>query len=541
MHGYLYRFIIIIFFLCSSLVNAFNQQSPLYFPGIPIDSIVLLSQYPFIGFTHQESLFTYNLVESPKKVLQFSERKWKSESPKFYLDKTVHHAIAYNKGFLINTDDGLYFTDGKEWLKMHLPVDLNIEKVEALSVCDDHFAIVHSGIVWIWDPMGYFLKEIPSHLNISAISNTCDEWGYFWISDGQFLQSVYSGSRERLPFLEIESFGIDESNQVLHFKIFHPEINRLELSYSNINKKQKSDWIKIDHKNPFFVPKELNNEKIYQFRATVNQNHFQYADFSFEEASDPSNYSWIYQLMLFGFGWVIIAFIFIYREKVFHRRATSQKKSILKEWEIEKLKANTARLQMNPHFIFNALQSIYALINIDEPHKAKMYLQRFSQLLRSVLEYGNLEWISLERELQDLENYLYLEQLTRNERFNFEIDASLDTVSVQIPPMLLQPIAENAIIHGFKSLDHKGFIQISLKKSHPFLLAEITDNGVGRKTTADDHRVSATRIIKERLKKASKFNPGEIEIIDLLDQQRQPAGTKVLLKIPYKLIQDNSR
>ncbi|HMQ08840.1 MAG TPA: histidine kinase [Saprospiraceae bacterium] len=536
MHRYSSRFILTILNVSLSLGNAFNQQSPLYFPGIPIDSIVLLNQYPFIGFIHQDSLFTYNLIESPKKALEVSERIWKNDSPKFYLDKPVHHSVAYNKGYLFNTDDGLYYTDGKEWLQMHLPIDHIIRKLDALSVCDDRFVIVQSGKAWIWDPNGYFLKEIPSTLSISTISKTCDEWGYFWISDGQFLQATYSGTKERLPFLELQSNDISEFRPVVHFKIFHPEINRLEVSYSYNNKKQKSEWTKIDFKNPFFLSREVNNEYSLLFRTTVNQSHFQYADISNKKASDSSQFSWIVQLLLFGCGWILIAVIFIYREKVYHRRSSSQKESILKEWEIERLKANTARLQMNPHFIFNALQSIYALINIDEPKKAKDYLQRFSQLLRSVLEYGDLEWISLERELHDLENYLYLEQLTRNGRFNFEIDTFLDTESMQIPPMILQPIAENAIIHGFKSLNHKGYLQIRLKKSHPFLLVEIIDNGVGRERATDDHRVSATRIIKDRLQKTAKFNPGEIEIIDLLDQQGQPTGTKVILKIPFRLI-----
>jgi len=113
---------------------------------------------------------------------------------------------------------------------------------------------------------------------------------------------------------------------------------------------------------------------------------------------------------------------------------------------------------MNPHFIFNALNSIQALISQKDNKAARYQLAKFSKLMRSILENSRAQTIPLEDEIQTLENYLTIECSSRGNTFDFEVttDKNIDIEEVMIPPMMLQPFVENAIIHGVAHLTEKG-------------------------------------------------------------------------------------
>ena len=127
--------------------------------------------------------------------------------------------------------------------------------------------------------------------------------------------------------------------------------------------------------------------------------------------------------------------------------------------ELEKsmleLEQKALRLQMNPHFIFNALNSIQSLIGTGKEKEARYYLAKFSRLMRQILDNSRKTSITLQEEIQTLENYLLVEQFCSNNRFLYEINCEpeLETDFIQIPPMLIQPFVENAIKHGMKERD----------------------------------------------------------------------------------------
>jgi len=210
------------------------------------------------------------------------------------------------------------------------------------------------------------------------------------------------------------------------------------------------------------------------------------------------------------------------------------------------LEQKLLRLQMNPHFIFNALSSIHSLMNPRDVTKASDYLGNFSRLLRSSLESSREDYILLEEEISSLKNYLELQQLRYEKKFDYKIDVDpkIDLESAILPPMLLQPFIENAIEHGIKHKEAKGHIRIRFNLEDKKLSCEIEDDGVGREKAWEveyekkgKHKSLATEIIRDRIiilnkKLKQKIN---LYIIDKISETEQPTGTLIKLDLPYIL------
>jgi LytS/YehU family sensor histidine kinase len=146
------------------------------------------------------------------------------------------------------------------------------------------------------------------------------------------------------------------------------------------------------------------------------------------------------------------------------------------------------RSQMNPHFIFNALNSVNSFIAVNDERNANRYLTEFSALMRSVLENSDEDFIPLTKEIELLELYVKLEHNRFKEKFDYTIsvDKNISLDQFSIPPMLLQPYIENAIWHGLRYRKEKGNLEISIKKrDEETVLVIIKDNGIGRKKSQE--------------------------------------------------------
>jgi tetratricopeptide (TPR) repeat protein len=213
-----------------------------------------------------------------------------------------------------------------------------------------------------------------------------------------------------------------------------------------------------------------------------------------------------------------------------------------RQWQETELRA--LRSQMNPHFIFNCLNSIKSLTLKNETDKASIYITKFSRLMRQVLENSRNEWISLHSELENLLLYMDMEKLRFQDKFTYQIDTlnGLNPHNFQVPPMLIQPYVENAIWHGLMHKTDGGKVTISIAEIPDNILEiNIIDNGIGRKASAELKSKSANeqksfgmQITAERmdiLNQYYHFNATSI-LTDLYDSLGNPAGTKVCLKIP---------
>jgi LytS/YehU family sensor histidine kinase len=197
---------------------------------------------------------------------------------------------------------------------------------------------------------------------------------------------------------------------------------------------------------------------------------------------------------------------------------------------------------MDPHFIFNALGSIQSFMYQNEQGKAASYLGQFSSLTRSVLKNSNMELITLEEELETLNNYIEIEKMRKRDCFHYEleVDENIETCFVYVPPVFLQPFVENAIQHGFAKKDcTQGLISIKIKQKPKSIQINISDNGQGINSSLKNKKESShqslgikifrerIRLIERKYKKTVKF-----EVFDLSEKNPELTGTSVNIDFP---------
>ncbi|WP_034061346.1 sensor histidine kinase [Lacinutrix jangbogonensis] len=250
--------------------------------------------------------------------------------------------------------------------------------------------------------------------------------------------------------------------------------------------------------------------------------------------------------------YILLGFFFIAIVSVFYRRQMrlkeAEKNKLLKQLEVDKeltnLKLENLRSQMNPHFVFNALNSIQEYILSNQKGLAADYLGKFADLIRTYLEHSSKGQISLEEEVHTLNMYLELEKLRFEDSLNYTIEISntIDPETINIPTMLIQPYAENALKHGlFHKKENRKLTILISRISNNAIQCIVEDNGVGRKRSneinkkrAANHKSFALKATTERLDLLNYGNEKKIgvSIIDLLDTNNQPTGTRIVLKIP---------
>jgi two-component sensor histidine kinase len=253
---------------------------------------------------------------------------------------------------------------------------------------------------------------------------------------------------------------------------------------------------------------------------------------------------WFIALELFVSG-ILVFFLFRWQINRIRSKAKELQRRLKMEKELVELEQKTLRLQMNPHFIFNALNSIQSQIGTGKEQEARYYLAKFSRLMRQILDNSRNTTISLEEEIRTLENYLLIEQFCNGNRFDYAIEThpSLETDFIRLPPMLLQPFVENAIKHGFRFNDpeKRGSILITFREHGNMLECSVTDNGIGRKQSAElnknsketYHQSTALLVTQERLNLMNgDQSEATLEILDLTDEKGHTTGTKVVIRLP---------
>ncbi len=234
--------------------------------------------------------------------------------------------------------------------------------------------------------------------------------------------------------------------------------------------------------------------------------------------------------------------IFLLRNRQKHQLI----KSRLEQKSME-LEGRLLRSQMNPHFIFNSLNSIQSYITSNNQYQAEIYLSKFAKLMRSILENSRHAFVSLDQDLVNLITYMELEQLRFEDQFSYTltIDEDIDMENTYIPPMLIQPYIENSIIHGLVGKNHKdGVLKVTFTKlPKNALKCTVEDNGIGRelalelkKRSIKSYKSLGMEVTKERMNVISTMNQVKFEehYTDLKDEFGKPTGTRVELIIPFE-------
>lgn len=241
---------------------------------------------------------------------------------------------------------------------------------------------------------------------------------------------------------------------------------------------------------------------------------------------------------------LIIVFINFLGFLYYRHLAQKKRRKAAKKYEtqLREIQDAALRSQMNPHFLFNSLNSIRYFIVTNDNDKAAGYLTKFSRLIRMILENSKKKLVSLGEEIQLLELYVKMEQIRFENKFDYEVNlaADINKNEVMLPPMLIQPYIENAIIHGINPKDDRGKIILNFKLDAPFLVIEIEDDGIGRMQSMQHKKESVFKkkslglsITKARLDLAdTRKHKADLKIIDMVDEQKIGIGTKVIIRLP---------
>jgi len=276
--------------------------------------------------------------------------------------------------------------------------------------------------------------------------------------------------------------------------------------------------------------------------------------------SEPISAAFVIQKPFWQLRWVqalaavlaaLLIFLFVRgRIRAIRKKEAAKRQELEMQNHVLELEQKALQLQMNPHFIFNALNSIQSLVAAKENLTARSQIHKFAALMRSILSNSRKEKITLKEEINTLEKYLHMEQFCQPVPFDFEIHSpdNMDAEEIELPPMLLQPFVENAVIHGISHLQNKTgklVVRFSIKKEKNvnLLQCQIRDNGVGRKRAAElrqskqpGHQSVAMGVTRERLeamKNGAAYTA--LEIRDLTNKNDKTLGTQVLVQMPLEV------
>jgi len=243
--------------------------------------------------------------------------------------------------------------------------------------------------------------------------------------------------------------------------------------------------------------------------------------------------------------WTLLGLMIAVLAYLFHKRRVARinKEARLRsdyEIKLNELENSALRTQMNPHFIFNSLNTINSFISRNETAQAHQYISKFSKLIRFILDHSRQRKILLSDELEVLKLYIQIELIRFENKFDWEliIDEGIDTTSVELPPLVIQPFVENAILHGLLPLEKNGMLTIKIEHKGDLLLCTVEDNGIGRvkakelkKSYLTKHKSHGIEITLKRIELFNKAHGKElnVKILDI-----PGGGTRVEIPVAWE-------
>jgi ligand-binding sensor domain-containing protein len=318
----------------------------------------------------------------------------------------------------------------------------------------------------------------------------------------------------------------------INFQFQTPNYSQTDkIVYKYLLKGVDTGWIYIGNKN--FINYTQLQPGTYTFMVKSNNANNQWSQDAASvvvEIIPPWWRTWWFWTVFILVSVVLLLYVITYRIRRIKKEESLKYKII--ESEMKSL-----RSQMNPHFIFNSLNSINGFVIENKTHLASDYLTKFARLIRLILENSKNETITLEKELDTLKLYLLMESLRFEDKFEYhiQIEEGIELEEIFIPPLIIQPFVENAIWHGLLHRTSKGKLEINIFQKSNQLSIEVIDDGIGREKSAtyknikhESRKSYGIEITKQRILSLNKQNT--IEIIDLKNGL-EPIGTKVQITL----------
>lgn len=404
------------------------------------------------------------------------------------------------------------------------------------ETCSNAATIDNQGNVWLGtlDGLNRYSSSVSFKNNVAPIVYL-EDISIFYES---ILNTPLKSSIK--PWFEIEhSLSLDHTQNHLSFHFnannlinpdkvqFQYQLVGFDNDWSPVNSRKEATYSNLPSGSYLFKVKGVNEDDVWSEELHVSI-----------EVETPYWMTFWFAALIFslGIGFILIIVLLIFRR--YRRRNKEEKERLKVERNMLELEQKTLRLQMNPHFIFNAMNTVQALIAKNDTKQARYYLAKFSKLMRKILDNSRHAFISLQDEIEALDSYLNLEKLSGDALFEYEfvVDENITTDVYGIPPLILQPFAENSIVHGLKEIEREGKITISFNLFDDYIECKVTDNGRGRAVASEVrhqkssyHKSTALVLTQERLAMLNtEHSYKSFEVIDLVN----PTGTVVIVRIP---------
>lgn len=348
-----------------------------------------------------------------------------------------------------------------------------------------------------------------------------------------FIRKVYNNSIEiEIPIHTDQTFNPDEKNLKIEFH--SPTLRyRQNILYHYKLLGSENEWNVTSYENNSVNYQSLSSGKYtFEVRAEYNGNFSKPAYYTFTILAPIYKQPWFIALVFF----VLLGMVtLVYLRKLKSQRIEAEQLNALNASKLTAIQS-----QMNPHFIFNSLNSIQDLVLKGDVDNSYTFITKFSNLVRKTLNYSQMSFIEFEQEIQLLDLYLSLEKLRFKTDFSYSIDTH-DIDEIMVPPMLIQPFVENALVHGLLHKEGEKKLHISFELKD-VLICKIRDNGIGRDQAKEiklrqrqSHESFSGNAIKRRFDILENHYKGELgfEYEDLYEND-VATGTVVILRIPIQ-------
>ncbi len=530
------------------------------------DITVLTAPYTLLGITNlclgNDSILYFGSKIGPGRLEGDSFKMFYLTYPE--LKMKVNHLLfdkKKNSLWIATKGDGIYILKDNKLTNMSVQNGLSSNYVKHFCQKEDQMWVsTNAGInlIYLEKPQDtlYHVKIINSTMGLvsNEVNGICVSGNYVYAATDKGL-SFFDPSGMKFGFninkpVKITGVQINERDTQLFktynlpYNIDNILISFKYLSYSNAGKnnylyrlKGLSDQWQMTTSTEIRFTTLPPGKYLFEIKCVFPDNTVTENAASIEIIiNKPYWETWWFISFIVLFATLLIYILYRYRINVISRQ--NKLKLQLIEYQSKALSS-----QINPHFIFNSLNSIQLYILNNDIVKSNKYLSKFSHLMRSVLDNSQESSIILENEIKTLTNYIEIESLRFNNRFEYEIitDSQLDLKKTRIPTLLIQPFVENAIWHGFMNKEGKGFLSISLTNGESTIKCIIQDNGIGRKKSAEinaqkssTHKSLGAQITQERISLLNAQFRSNLKITttDIYDASDCPNGTKVEIIIP---------
>lgn len=464
----------------------------------------------------------------------------------FFSNKRLYALSTKGNFYLIENEKKLY--------QLNYLFGAKENEIRQIKKFGDYIYIITNKGLFVLNTLNQKIRIIEAKINTSEINDFIVSQSYILLlsNEGITRISLIENKKDKIsPKLQIRSFSAanilrkfeekillnyDENDINIAFSVLDFSATHLNKIYYRLN---QGTWKELSERHLRFEALQAGNYFLeFKINDELSPRHIH---FLIKNPFWKTSLFWtllMLSLGLLGYGY--------YRWQIRKLRKQNEflQEKIILEQQLNKSVLTSIKSQMNPHFFYNALNTIQAYIFTNDKIKANSYLAKFSKLTRLVLEHSERESISLSEEIETLQLYLELEKMRFKDNFYYQIQTEKvnNQDSIELPPMIIQPYIENAIKHGLLHKEEDRNLDIIFEENGKELSVIIEDNGIGRKRSQElnqikneKHKSFSTQANEKRLEILNRTTPKKlgVAIIDKYEGDL-PTGTKVILTIPFR-------